>query len=150
MYSITLNELHAAGACKDRYKVLLEYLPANYDKDAPITIEHIFDSNGLEGALWALYRIGDKDAGKLGVRFACDCVERVLSVYEDRYDNNAPRKAIEATKNWLENATAENAYTATYAAADAAYVAYAAYAAAEEEEKEWPIKHFRELLKGGK
>lgn len=64
------------------------------------------------------------------ILFAILCAESVLSVFENQYPNdNRPRKAIEASKKYLQN---KNQNTAAYAAdaADAAHAAaYAAYAA---------------------
>jgi len=75
------------------------------------------------------------------VRFAVFCAEKALPVFEKEYpDDERPRLAIEAAKNWLKNQTEESRLMAAsraararafaaYAAADAA--AYAAYAAAD-------------------
>ena len=58
--------------------------------------------------------------------FAILCAESVLKYFEDKYpDDDRPRKAIEAAKEYLKTKLA------AYAAADAADAAYAAYAAAD-------------------
>ncbi len=81
------------------------------------------------------------------VRFAIDCAERALPIFEAEYPKDKrPREAIEAAKAWLvdpsidtttasmaaDDAAAKAAYAdaAAYAANAAAYAAYAAYAAA--------------------
>jgi len=81
--------------------------------------------------IWFLRKKGLLDkmtSVKLAVKFA----QRVLHIYEGKYsDNLAPRQAIEAALEYLENPTEENqekcrkdrsaAYAAAAAAADAAY-----------------------------
>ena len=64
------------------------------------------------------------------IAFAILCAEAVLKIYEDEYPNNdCPRKAIEAAKEYLKNPSAR---AAAYAADAAAYAAaYAADAAAD-------------------
>ena len=67
--------------------------------------------------------------------YAIYCAEAVLHIFEEKYPNdNRPRKAIEAAKEYLKHPTEENkqaAYAYAAAAYDAAYAAYdaAAYAA---------------------
>ena len=65
------------------------------------------------------------------VRFAADCAERVLPIFEAKYPNDdRPRKAVEAARSGdAQRARAASAAAAAYAAADAAS-AYAAYASA--------------------
>jgi len=59
------------------------------------------------------------------VAWACDCVERVLPIFEKQCpEDKRPRNAIEVTRAWLAGkATLEEVKTA----ADAAYVTNAAY-----------------------
>jgi hypothetical protein len=68
------------------------------------------------------------------ILFAILCAESVLKYFENKYPNdNRPRKAIEAAKNYLKDPSAANkkvAYAAAYAAAAADAAAYAAAAAA--------------------
>ena len=88
--------------------------------------------------LWNLKQCGEKDTSKL-VLCACDIAERVLPIFEEeRPDDDRPRKAIEAARNFVENPSDENreaagaAYAAAYAVrcASACASACAAYAAA--------------------
>ena len=86
--------------------------------------------------LWTLQVLKFNDKF-LWVRMAIAFAERVLHIYEEKYESDAPRKAIEAAKAWIEHPTEENrmkcrrAADAADAYADAAYadVAAAAYAA---------------------
>jgi hypothetical protein len=68
----------------------------------------------------------------IAVRFACQCAERVLPIFESKCpDDKRPRRAIEAALKWL-NDPSEASRNAANAAADAAAAAnaYAANAAA--------------------
>ena len=49
-----LQKLHEAGACTDRYKVLLAALGKDYPQNKPIDLLTILETNGLDDALWAL------------------------------------------------------------------------------------------------
>ena len=74
--------------------------------------------------VWALTRDHFLDTQDKAVRFAVFCAEQSLKYYEAKYQDDRPRKAIEAAKAWIENPTQENknaAYAAAYAANAAAY-----------------------------
>ena len=74
-------------------------------------------------------KVGDLTAPVL-VRWAADCAEHVLEIYESAYPNDdRPRKAIEAARNG-DAAAADAAYAAAAYAAAANAAAYAAAAAA--------------------
>jgi hypothetical protein len=63
---------------------------------------------------------------KVRILFAIFCAESVLDLFEKKYPNDdRPRKAIEATKEYLKNPIEKNAAAAAYA------TVYAAYAAAD-------------------
>lgn len=107
------------------------------------TLADLYD--GIERGdwvVWVLDKAGELDKST-AVKLARCFAERVLPIYEAKYNRTEPRKAIEAALVWLENQTEANrvaaANAATYAAraanaalADAAAkcAAYAAYAAA--------------------
>jgi len=64
---------------------------------------------------------------RVRVMFAILCAEAVLDVYENKYQqDDRPRRAIEAAREYIKNPSAH----AAHAAHAAAYAAYAAYAAA--------------------
>jgi len=64
------------------------------------------------------------------VKLAIFCAEKVLPIYEKRYPkDDRVRKAIEAAKIYLADASEMNRFAAADAAARAADAAYAAYAA---------------------
>jgi hypothetical protein len=95
----TLNKIKNAGACTDRYKILLASLNKTEADDGDLTIKHILKSNGLDDALWALRTVEGKD--KEIRLFACDCAEMVLPIFEKYYPNDdRPRKAIQAGRDY--------------------------------------------------
>ena len=68
--------------------------------------------------------VGSADENRVRVLFAVLCAESVLHLFEEKHPNDdRPRKAIEAARNYI----GTNEYDAAYA--DAAYAAYAAGAA---------------------
>jgi hypothetical protein len=65
------------------------------------------------------------------VQYAIFAAEQVIDIYEKKYPNDdRPRKAIEAAKNYLKDKSLENKNAAYTTATDAAYAAYAAADAA--------------------
>ena len=84
---------------------------------------------------WMLwwYRKHNPDK-RICVQMAVEFAEKVLPIYEVKYpDDDRPRKAIQAARDWLSNPAAYAVYAAyadaVYAAyADAVYAAYAAAA----------------------
>ena len=126
----TLNKIKNAGACTDRYKVLLASLNKTEADNDPLTIRDILKSNGLDDALWALRTVEGKDR-ELRL-FACDCAEMVLPIFEKKYpDDKRPRYAIEVARRYAEGqATDEERAAAGDAAMAAAWAAARAAARA--------------------
>ena len=98
--------------------------------------------------------------------FACDCAERVLPIYEKKYNDPRPRNAINTARLFAEGkATREELAAARDAAWDAAWAAAwdaagdaaraaawdaawaAAWDAARAAERKWQIKQLKKLLK---
>ncbi len=83
--------------------------------------------------------VDDKKSREIGIRLAVFCAEKTLPIFEKKFPNdNRPRKAIEAVKNYLHNgegvelkasAAASSASAASYASAAASYASDAAAAA---------------------
>ena len=119
----TLNKLKAAGACTERYKVLLTALGKTEADDEELTILKIIETNGIEDAIWALRTVEGKD--KELRLFAADCAEMVLPIYENQYPNDdRPRKAIQAARDYANGLiTAAACAAARAAASDAARAA---------------------------
>lgn len=134
----TLELLRKNEACKLGYRKLLSNLGKDYDKEAPIDLLNVLESNGLANTLWCL-RATTEDSKKITVDFAVFCAEQVLPIFEAKYpDDDRPRKAIEAAKN---SSAASAAASAAYAAASAAYAADA-----RDVEKAKQIAYLKELL----
>ena len=119
----TLNKLKDAGACTERYKVLLSALDKTESDDEALSILKIIETNGIHDAVWALQTVDGKD--KEIRLFAADCAELVLPIYEKQYpDDDRPRKAIGAARNYANGIINAAARAAAWAAArDAAWAA---------------------------
>jgi len=160
----TFRKLKEAGACTARYRHLAKSLGGitKYGRDTPISALQILDHNGSDDLWWA-WRFFDKTkADKIGRLFAADCAERVLPLFEkERPNDDRPRKAIEACRQFangeIDAAASEAARAAAWeaawaAASEAAMEAAraaaraAAWAAAWEAEKEWQLERLRWYL----
>lgn len=112
----TLNKLKAAGACTERYKVLLTALGKTESDDEELTILKIIETNGIQDAIWALRTVEGKD--KELRLFAADCAEMVLPIYEKQFPNDdRPRKAIQAARDYANGLITDAASAAAWAAA---------------------------------
>ena len=123
----TLNKLKAAGACAERYKILLTALGKIEADDERLTIAKIIETNGIQDAIWAMLTVDRKDKD---IRlFAADCAEMVLPIYEKVCPNDdRARKAIQAARDYafgsIGDAASDAASDAARAAArDAAWAA---------------------------
>jgi len=128
MLFTTLSKLHEAGACTEGYRKILKHIGADYDKDKPVALSTILESNGLEDTLWCL-RCTTEPAENVIIEFVCRCAEHVLHFYEDKYpDDKRPRQAIEAAWGCLidKSPAGRATWAAARAAARAAWAARAA------------------------
>ena len=114
------------GACSDG---------AKFARQFP-TLAEVYDACPRGDWLWWMIRKGGFADKILSVKVAIACAEHVLPVFEKRFpDDDRPRRAIQAAKDFLDgkitaaSAAAYAADAAAYAASAAAYVA--AYAAAD-------------------
>jgi len=116
---ITKKWLEINEACKEGKAWFF-----NQNEDEGIKVVKILiKNNNLEWANWLIARILNK---KQKIGYAVYAAEQVISVFEDKYPGERPRKAIESAKSYLRNPSKK-----TKAAADAdAEAAYSAYAAA--------------------
>jgi hypothetical protein len=135
---ITKEWLKEKRACKEGFDWWKKHAEANVKKLALRLVKE----NHFDWANWMLTRIFDKTQN---IKYAIFAAEQVVGIYEKDYPkDDRPRKAIEATKDYLKksnakaaaNAAANAAADAADAAADAAVAnaanpaAYAADAAA--------------------
>ena len=126
---ISIKSLKEMNACK--YGI--EWYNKNKKKTMLETLNQT-DNESINYCNWYITKVLNKDNKN---RYAIYAAEQVIDIYENKYPNDdRPRKAIEAAKNYLNNQTVENentdadyaAYAVAYAAADyTAYVAIADY-----------------------
>ena len=121
----TLNKILSHEPCEDGWEKLLTYLGKTEADDEPLSIRTIFDSNGVEDAIWALRAVDDHNRE---IRlFAADCAESVLHIYEDAHpDDDRPRKAIEAARRYANGEISEEELDEARMAAIAARAAWGA------------------------
>lgn len=168
MLTTTKRLLREHGACKDRYRVLLEHIGQRYHDDQPITLLTVLASNGFFDTLWCLRAVPpeqEAERDRLAREVACDFAEHVLPIYEAAYPNDKrPRQAIETARKYLQGLATEaelaNArrdaiaaanVTASLAAIAAANVTASAANAAiitatAAAEREWQTERLRERL----
>ena len=129
MLHTTFRLAKKGGACEESYKKMAKALGGvrEYGMDTPIPLDKVLEVCGLNDALWSL-RIVREDADREIRLFACDCAERVISIFESKYpEDNRPRKAIETSRLFAEGKATKQALDA---AGDAAWAAWAARDAA--------------------
>ena len=96
----TLNLLHKAEACTERYKVLLATLGANYPMDAEISLLTILETNGIDDALWALCATAE-NCEKVARFMAADFAELALVEWDKHYPaDRRPALAIQAARDF--------------------------------------------------
>ena len=123
----TLNKIKEHSPCENGWKKLLNYLEKTQADDEPLELRTILESNGLDDTIWALRAVEGMD--KEIRLFAADCAELVLPIYEKEYpDDNRPRLAIQALKDYANGLiTQEELSAASAAAMDASLAADAAW-----------------------
>ena len=132
IFTTTFAELMKHGACTDGYKKLAKSLGGvkKYGDKTPINLLSILASNGVDDCLWSLRAVDHPDRDRISRYIACDCADAVLYIYERDYPNdNRPRLAIQAGRDFADGKITAAARDAAWAAARAAAGA-AAWAAA--------------------
>ena len=149
MFHTTLNLLKINGAfgCDKSYDKLRTYLGKGWEKNTPIPLTTVLDSNGLDDALWCLRAVmpeeetrRDRDARHLACEYAEGENGSVLALYEAECPGDlrvrhcietARRFALgQATREELAVARADAWDAAAWAASGAACSAWAASGAA--------------------
>ena len=127
----TLNKIkawHPCGIERDAdhgYRKLVNYLGKGYDRDAPIKITTILDSNGLEDALWCLRAVDGYDRGKRLYAVACArWVEKFTA------DHSRVKNCNDVSERYANGLATEDELRTAEAAAYAAWAAAGAWAAA--------------------
>ena len=115
----TLNKIKLHSPCEDGWKKLLNHLGKTEADDEVLELRTILESNGIDDTLWAFRAVEGKD--KEIRLFATDCAEMVLPIYEKQYPNdNRPRKAIQAARDYANGLISAKEFAAARAAARAA------------------------------
>jgi len=137
MLNTTFELLRKAGACNVRYRYLAKALGGikTYGRDTQITLLQILDVCGLDDALWAMSAVSEEqytERDKIARLFACDCAERVLPLFEEKYpEDNRPRVAIKTARRYaMGQATEAERRAAESAAREAERMAWSAGLAA--------------------
>jgi hypothetical protein len=139
--TLTLEDLKRLGPCKEGFVWYEKNIKTENIREILLQV----NEKNSSWARWLFQQLIDKEQA---VKIAIYSAELVLHIYEEKYpEDDRPRKAIEAAKEYLEtrgthaaaaadaahaaHAAAYAAHTAAYAAhaADAAYAAAAAHAA---------------------
>ena len=127
----TLNEIESQPRYRSIWDKLLLGLGKTKADDEPLNLMQILEVNGIDDAVWALCCFDYKDY----CLFNADVAESVLHIYEQENTSQAPRKAINAIRDWHDGKISdERLAAASYAASCASYdshvaAAYASYAA---------------------
>jgi hypothetical protein len=121
---ISLKSLEKMNVCSDG----ILWYKENRKKTLLETLE-LTDNQTINYFNWFVSRKLSKENK---IHYAIFAAEQVIDIFEKKYPNdNRPRKAIEAAKNYLKDPSAANKKVAYAAAAAAAYAAaYATNAAA--------------------
>ena len=143
----TFNLLRDKSACESGYRKLAKHLGGinTYGADTPINLLTILESNGIDDAIWCL-RATEQNCDRVARLMAADFAESVLHIYEKKCPNdNRPRLAIKAARDFANGLIDDSAMAAAMAAArDAAMAAArdAAWAAAREIFKKYLAEEF--------
>ena len=130
---LTIEKVKELGACRDG----LNWFEQSGCTTVEETVDKLLKTTIEERYAWSNWLLSKVLTNEGKIKYEIFAAELVLTLYEKKYPNdNRPRKAIEATKKYLENPTDVAACVAVVAAAFRAFrAARAAYAAAGEYEK---------------
>jgi len=124
----TLNRIRQAEPCSEGWTKLLAFLNKTQADDEPLDLLTILESNGVDDCLWAFQCTDDNES--IYRHMAADFAESVLHIYESDYPNdNRPRLAIQAARDFADGKIDDAARAAASAAAWAAARAAASDAA---------------------
>jgi hypothetical protein len=122
----TLIKIKEQSPCEKGWIKLLSFLNKIEADDEPLELKTILESNGTADTIWALRAVEDYD--KEIHLMAADFAESVLHIFEEKYpEDNRPRKAINAARDFANGLiTVEQLDAAGSAAGAAAWAAWAA------------------------
>jgi hypothetical protein len=119
----TLNRIRQAEPCHKGWTKLLTFLNKTSSDDEPLDLLTILESNGVQDCLWAFQCTDDNES--IYMHMAADFAESVLHIFEADYPNdNRPRLAIQAARDFADGKISAAAGDAAWdAARDAAWAA---------------------------
>ena len=121
MKTITKEFLESQDACAQGMEWVTENKLIGLPKFE--FLKKLIEAKKLDWANWLIVRLMDQ---RQQIQYAIFAAEKVLNNYETLYQNeDRPRKAIEAAKEYLNDSSEKNRFIAS-AAACAAYSAYSA------------------------
>ena len=130
MKTITLEKIKSMDPCSEGYVWYQENFPQKTNKVIDI-LNSLVSENKLNWANWLIVRCLTR---KQKIQYAIFAAEQVIETYEKKHpDDERPRKAIEAAKEYSKTPSVENKFaaaSASAAASDAASDAYVASASA--------------------
>lgn len=134
----TLNKIKQHNPCPDGWDKLLKFLNKTEADDEPLNLLTILESNGAHDCVWAFRTTEDCPVYRL---IAADFAGSVLHIFEEKYpDDNRPRLAIQAARDYANVLISEEKLDAAWAAAwDAAWAA--AWAAELEKQRQVILNH---------
>ena len=116
----TLNKIRAKNPCTNGWKKLLTNLGKTEGDDEPLGIAVIFESNGLDDALWCLRAVEGRDR-ELRL-FAVECARSVQHLMTDKRSLATLDAALDAAERFANGqATAQEMAAARAAATTAAW-----------------------------
>ena len=110
----TLNQIREHGPCTDGWAKLLKNLGKTKADDEPINITTIFESNGLDDALWCLRAV--KNHEREMRLFAVECARSVQHLMTDKRSLNA----LDVSERFANGLATEEELSVARAAAGAA------------------------------
>lgn len=119
----TLNRIKQADPCSEGWGKLLKFLNKTSADDEPLDLLTILESNGVQDCLWAFQCTDEKES--IYRHMAAEFAESLLHIYESAYPNdNRPRLAIQAARDFADGKISVAARAAANdAASDAARAA---------------------------
>ena len=128
MKTITLEKIKSMDPCSEGYVWYQENFPQKTNKVIDI-LNSLVSENKLNWANWLIVRCLTR---KQKIQYAIFAAEQVIETYEKKHpDDERPRKAIEAAKEYSKTPSVENKFAVAFASAAAYDTAYAyAYDAA--------------------
>ncbi|MCP4489794.1 MAG: hypothetical protein GY820_21125 [Gammaproteobacteria bacterium] len=126
----TLNKIREHRPCEPSWEKLLSALNKTKADNEPVSFKYLLDTLGIEDAVWCLRTLTYKEQ----CLFLADVAESVLPDFEKHSNDIAPRKCIQAIRDYeqglidyaeLQAAAKAAAHAAGYAAygVNSAYVA---------------------------